>query len=178
MLQDFDNAYGLKSIILRYFNAAGADPDNEIGEHHAPETHLIPLVLDAAAGKRPHIAIFGDDYETKDGTCIRDYIHVSDLADAHVRALKFLEKGGNSEAFNLSNGNGISVKNIIDVAKRVTGRNIPVRFGPRRHGDPAILLGDSTKAMNVLGWMPKYGDIEVILRHAWAWHEKVIGNNK
>ena len=178
MLLDFDIAYSLKSIILRYFNAAGADPENEIGEDHTPETHLIPLVLDAAAGRRPHITVFGDDYDTRDGTCIRDFIHVSDLADAHVLALKLLEKGDNSEVFNLSNGNGFSVKDIIEVAKRVTGRNILVRIGPRRHGDPAILLGDSTKAMKEMGWMPKYGDVEVILRHAWAWHKKMVNSNR
>lgn len=145
MLQDFDVAHGLRSISLRYFNAAGADPDGEIGEAHDPETHLIPLVLDAAAGKRTAITVFGDDYETPDGTCIRDYIHVADLADAHVLALKALEDGAKTTAYNLGNGHGFSVKEVIETAERVAGKTVPVEIGQRRPGDPAKLVGDSTR---------------------------------
>jgi len=172
MLRDFDTAHGIKSVSLRYYNAAGADPDGDTGEDHDPETHLIPLVLDAAAGKRPSITIFGDDYDTPDGTCIRDYIHVTDLADAHVKALKYLEQGGQSTAYNLGNGKGFSVKEVIDTAKNITGKDIPVEIGPRRPGDPPSLVGDATRIREELNWQPEYDDIETILETAWTWHRK------
>ena len=170
MLQDFEVAHGLRSISLRYFNAAGADPEGEIGEAHDPETHLIPLVLDAAAGKRPAITVFGDDYDTPDGTCIRDYIHVSDLADAHVLALKALETGAKTTAYNLGNGQGFSVREVIDSASRVTGRQVPFTLGQRRVGDPAALVGDATRAMQELGWRPQLHDIDTMIDTAWQWH--------
>lgn len=170
MLADYRVAYGLKSISLRYFNAAGADPEGEIGEDHRPETHLIPLVLDVAIGRSQFVTIFGEDYETNDGTCIRDYIHVSDLADAHVLALKALEAGSDTDAFNLGNGRGYSVREIIATVAVVTGKSIPSKIGPRRAGDPGVLVADATKATRVLGWRPKYGTLDSILRHAWTWH--------
>ncbi len=172
MLRDFDPSYGIKSVSLRYFNAAGADPDAEIGEDHNPETHLITLALDAAAGIRPDITVFGTDYDTPDGTCIRDYIHVADLADAHVRALTYLMEGNMTSAFNLGNGRGYSVKEVIEAAERVTGLKVPVVEGARRAGDPPSLVGSSAKAGEVLGWRPAYADIEVIVEHAWRWHQK------
>jgi UDP-glucose 4-epimerase len=170
ILEDYARAYGLKYAILRYFNAAGADPDGEIGEWHDPETHLIPLVLDGALGIRRDVRIFGTDYETPDGTCIRDYIHVFDLADAHVLALKKLLDGGKSDSFNLGNGLGFSVREVIETARRVTGRNIPAIEGPRREGDPPVLIGSSEKAKRVLGWKPRYAGLEAILETAWKWH--------
>jgi UDP-glucose 4-epimerase len=169
MLQDYDTAYGLKSVCLRYFNAAGADPEGEIGERHVPETHLIPLVLQAASGRLAHITVFGTDYSTPDGTCIRDYIHVDDLCDVHRLALGKLHEGAESAAFNLGNGNGFSVQEVIDTAKVVTGRAIPVRYGERRSGDPARLVADSTRAREALGWQPRYGDLATIIEHAWRW---------
>lgn len=169
MLQDFDVGYGLKSVILRYFNASGADPDGETGEDHDPETHLIPLVLDAAIGKRPAITIFGEDYETPDGTCIRDYIHVTDLANAHVLALKHIEAGNDSAVYNLGNGAGYSVKEVIDTARRITGRPIPVQVGGRRPGDPARLIGDAEKATRELGWHQEMPELEKIIETAWNW---------
>ena len=172
MLSDFDTAHNLKSVSLRYFNAAGADPDGETGEDHDPETHLIPLVLDAADGKRPSITIFGDDYDTPDGTCIRDYIHVTDLADAHVKALKYLEQGGDTTKFNLGNGKGFSVKEVIDVAQDVTGKEIPVVMGIRRPGDPPRLVGDAERIRKELNWSPEYADLEIIIKTAWQWHQK------
>ena len=172
MLADFDGAYGLKSVCLRYFNAAGADPEAEIGEAHDPETHLIPLVLDAAIGRRPCITVYGSDYETPDGTCIRDYIHVTDLAQAHCLALEYLAGGGRSAAFNLGCGTGYSVKEVIDAAVKVTGKVIPQKTGQRRPGDPPRLVGSSAKAKNVLGWAPKHSDIETIISDAWRWHLK------
>ncbi len=175
ILQDFDVAYGLKSVCFRYFNAAGADPEGRLGEDHNPETHLIPLVLMAALGKRPSVSIFGLDYPTPDGTCIRDYIHVSDLATAHVLGLNYLLKGGDSDVFNLGNGNGFSVKQVIDTARQVTGREIAVVESDRRPGDPPILVGSSAKAMNILGWQPQYADLENILTHAWQWHQQRHG---
>jgi UDP-glucose 4-epimerase len=171
VLQDYDPAYGLKSVIFRYFNAAGADPDGRFGEDHDPETHLIPLILQAAAGKRKAISVFGDDYETPDGTCIRDYIHVTDLAQAHVLGLEYLLKHQSSQIFNLGNGSGFSVKEVIDTAKQVTGREIPVAMCPRRAGDPATLIGSSTKAREMLGWKPEYADLNAIVKHAWNWHQ-------
>jgi UDP-glucose-4-epimerase GalE len=170
MLNDFDVAHGIKSISLRYFNAAGADPDGEIGEDHTPETHLVPLVLDAALGIRPQITIHGSDYATPDGTCIRDYIHVTDLAWAHVLALKKLEACSESAAYNLGNGIGYSVKEVIDVVGQITGKKIPSQIGPRRPGDPDRLISEPRKAMNELGWKPQHGDIKVIIDHAWKWH--------
>jgi len=173
MLRDFDHAHGIKSVALRYFNAAGADPEVESGEDHIPETHLIPLVLDVAIGKRPHITVYGDDHATRDGTCIRDYIHVSDLANAHMLALKALESGMLSNAFNLGNGVGYSVREIISASERVTGMTIPTIIGARRHGDPSHLLADARKAMSQLGWKPQYGDIDTIIEHAWNFHKTI-----
>lgn len=172
IFKDYQKAYGLEFVVLRYFNAAGADPEGEIGECHIPETHLIPLVLEAARGKRPYIKVFGTDYETKDGSCIRDYIHVSDLASAHLLALHYLEKGGESDFFNLGNEQGTSVLEVIDSVKRVTGKSFDVVFAERRSGDPAILVGSSKKAQRVLGWKPNYGDINTIVEHAWEWHKR------
>lgn len=172
ILQDFDVAYGLKSVIFRYFNAAGADPDGAIGEDHHPETHLIPLILLTALGKRDAITVYGSDYPTDDGTCIRDYIHVTDLAEAHVLGLQYLLDGNKSEIFNLGNGNGFSVKQVIDTARQVTGQTINVLMGDRRAGDPPALVGSSVKARKILNWQPKYADLEIILRHAWQWHQK------
>ena len=173
VLADYGRAYGLKSCALRYFNAAGADPDGEIGEWHDPETHLIPLVLDAALGRRADIGVFGTDYPTPDGTCLRDYIHVNDLAQAHHLALEYLEQGGASTAFNLGNGNGHSVNEIIECARRVTGRAIPVRHEARRAGDPPALVGSADRARQVLGWKPVFGDIGIILETAWKWHKRL-----
>jgi len=172
ILQDFAIAYGLKYVSLRYFNAAGADPDAEIGEKHDPETHLIPLVLDAALGNRDQLEIFGTDYDTPDGTCIRDYIHVSDLAEAHLLALRYLNDDGPSDVFNLGNGNGFSVRNVVATAMKVTGRQIPCLESERRAGDPAVLIGSSKKIKNILGWKAFHNDLEVIIRTAWQWHQK------
>jgi UDP-glucose 4-epimerase len=171
ILKDYDSAYGIKHINLRYFNAAGADPDGEIGEDHDPETHLIPLVLDAAAGKRPHITIFGDDYDTPDGTCIRDYIHVTDLAQAHVLALRALENKAGSIAYNLGNGQGYSVREVIKMAEKVTGRSIPVKISDRRIGDPPTLIGNAAKIIDELGWIPEFSDMEAIVKTAWEWNQ-------
>ena len=172
ILQDFDVAYGLKSVYFRYFNAAGADPTGLLGEDHNPETHLLPLVLMAALGKRDSVAIFGTDYPTPDGTCIRDYIHVTDLADAHILGLEYLLNGGSTNVFNLGNGQGFSVKEAIDTAKIVTGREIKVVMSDRRPGDPPTLVGSSDKAKNILGWEPKYPALKEILTHAWKWHQQ------
>lgn len=172
VLEDFDRAYGLKSVCLRYFNAAGADPGGRLGERHEPETHLIPLVLQAASGRRPAITVFGRDYDTPDGTCIRDYIHVADLVDAHVLALDYLKQGGESAAFNLGNGNGFSVQEVIETARRLTGRDIPVVDAARRLGDPPRLVAEASKARSVLGWQPRFGDLETIVAHAWTWERK------
>ena len=171
ILEDYRKAYEINYCCLRYFNAAGADPEGELGESHMPETHLIPLILDAASGKRESISIFGTDYPTKDGTCIRDYIHVSDLADAHIRALEYLKQGGESTCFNLGNGNGDSVQHVIEVVKQVTGKEFKVKEEKRRAGDPPVLIGSAEKAEKVLGWKPKYAEIETIVEHAWKWHE-------
>jgi UDP-glucose 4-epimerase len=175
ILEDFDRAYGLRSVRFRYFNAAGADPQGRIGEDHSPETHLIPLVLLTALGQRDHITVFGTDYKTPDGTCIRDYIHVTDLADAHILGLKYLLDDGETSVFNLGNGEGFSVKEVITAAREITGLPITVEEGSRRAGDPAILIGSATKARKVLGWDPQYNQIEVILDHAWRWHQKRHG---
>ena len=165
-------AHGLRSVALRYFNAAGADPDAEIGEDHAPETHLIPLILDAAVGRRSHIGIFGTDYPTRDGSAIRDYIHVQDLANAHIRALQYLEKGGESCAVNLGTGNGHSVREMIDAARRITGKPIPAKESPRRAGDPPVLVADSKLAKDKLGWVPALDSLDDIIGTAWVWHQK------
>ncbi len=175
ILADFEGAYGLKSVIFRYFNAAGADPSGELGEDHNPETHLIPLVLLAALGKRESVSIFGTDYPTPDGTCIRDYIHVVDLADAHLLGLEQLLRGGNSEIFNLGNGSGFSVRQVIETARQVSGKTLKVIEGDRRPGDPPILVGSSEKARKILGWQPRYPDIKDILIHAWNWHQRRHG---
>lgn len=172
ILADYSSAYGLQYVSLRYFNAAGADPEGEIGERHDPETHLIPLILDAAAGKREDIKIFGTDYPTDDGTCIRDYIHVTDLADAHIKALKYLETGNHSDVFNLGNGNGFSVREVIEEARKVTGKEIKATETERRPGDPPILVGSSKKAREILKWQPKYDDLSEIISTAWEWNKK------
>jgi UDP-glucose 4-epimerase len=172
VLQDYDAAYGMKSVIFRYFNAAGADPDGLLGEDHQPETHLIPLVLQAAAGKRAKVSIFGTDYETPDGTCIRDYIHVTDLAQAHVLGLQHLLDNQVSQIFNLGNGSGFSVKQVIDTARSVTGKEVPFEECPRRAGDPAVLIGSSDRARQILGWNPQYADLTTIVKHAWNWHQR------
>ena len=172
IFKDYNRAYGLRFVVLRYFNAAGADPDSEIGESHDPETHIIPLVLDAASGLRPDIKVFGTDYDTEDGSCIRDYIHVTDLATAHLLALHHLENGKPSDFFNLGNEKGTSVLEVVESVKRVTGREFTVTLAGRRPGDPAKLVGASSKAKTILGWKPKYEDIDTIVSHAWKWHEK------
>lgn len=171
IMADYCVAYGIQYVALRYFNASGSDPDGEIGPLHEEITHLIPLVLDAAIGRRPCVKVFGSDYKTPDGTCLRDYIHVGDLASAHLLALNYLQKGGKSDYFNLGNGLGFSVLDVIKAAKYVTGRKIPVKISARRPGDPAWLVAASTKARKVLGWKPQYAEIETIIRHAWEWHE-------
>ena len=172
ILSDFDHAYGLKSVSLRYFNAAGADPEGELGERHDPETHLIPLVLQAASGRRKNITVFGNDYDTPDGTCIRDYIHINDLCSAHLLGLEHLVNGGDSKAYNMGNGQGYSIKELIDVAKTVTGNDFEVVAGPRRDGDPARLVADSKLLQAELKWSPEYPDLEDIIRHAWEWEKK------
>lgn len=166
-----DKAFGLKYVVLRYFNVAGAHPNGEIGEAHTTETHLLPIILQVALGQREKISIFGDDYDTKDGTCIRDYIHVMDLADAHILALERLKKGGESNIYNLGNGEGFSVKEVIDVVRKVTGHKIPAEISPRRAGDPAKLVASSKKAIDELGWNPKYNTLEQIIESAWKWHK-------
>ena len=171
ILQDFDTAYGLKSSIFRYFNASGAHPDGGLGEDHSPETHLLPLILFAAMGRRENIAIFGTDYDTPDGTCIRDYVHVCDLASAHVLGLQYLLDGGETDVFNLGNGNGFSVREAIEVARQVTGREIKVVENDRRPGDSTVLLGSAEKAKKRLGWQPKYPELSDIIAHAWQWHQ-------
>ena len=173
ILADYKIAYGMNYCCLRYFNAAGADPECEIGESHDPETHLIPLILAAAAGDRDCIKVFGTDYDTRDGSCIRDYIHVTDLADAHLRAMQYLKDGGESICMNLGNCKGDSVLEVIEATKKVTGKDFKVVYDERRPGDPPTLVGSSEKAEKLLGWKPQYGNIEDILTHAWNWY-----NNK
>jgi UDP-glucose 4-epimerase len=168
-LADYSRAYGLGYAALRYFNAAGASPEGDLGEDHDPETHLIPLVLQVALGQRPHITVFGDDYPTPDGTCIRDYIHVDDLGAAHVLALEKLQAGQGLQ-LNLGTGRGHSVREVIEACRRVTGHPIPAQIGPRRPGDPPELVADARKAQRVLDWQPQYPDIEAIVRTAWKWH--------
>lgn len=178
MLADFSCAYGFKAAALRYFNAAGADPEVRIGEAHDPETHLIPLVLDAASGRRKGISVFGDDYPTPDGTCIRDYIHVLDLAEAHVRALSFLTAKTESKmlALNLGTGSGASVRNVIETAERITGHSIVVQKAPRRAGDPPALVADATRAKEILGWSASRPTLESQIRDAWRWHQAYFGS--
>ena len=175
LLKDYAQAYGLKSVVFRYFNAAGASPEGFLGEDHDPETHLIPLVLLTALGKRESISIFGTDYDTPDGTCIRDYIHVNDLAQAHILGLQYLLDGGESQIFNLGNGNGFSVRQIIDAAKTVTQKPIKVVECDRREGDPPVLVGSGSKARQILGWEPAYTKIEDIIESSWNWHQKRHG---
>ena len=176
ILQDFSHAYDFRSVCLRYFNAAGANPEGLLGEDHNPETHLIPLVLQTALGHRESISIFGTDYDTNDGTCVRDYIHVADLAQAHILALKYLLEDGKTDVFNLGNGNGFSVKEVIETARKVTGKEIKALECDRRPGDPPTLLGSAKKARNILGWNPQYSNLEDILSHAWQWHQKRHGD--
>lgn len=174
-LDDYDRAYGLRSVSLRYFNAAGAHPEALLGERHEPETHLVPLVLQAASGRRPHVTVFGRDYDTPDGTCIRDYIHVMDLAEAHWQALRYLADGGATRAFNLGNGDGYSVQQVVDTARAVTGRSIAVLEGARRAGDPARLVADAALARAVLQWQPRHGDLRTIVQDAWRWESRAAG---
>ncbi|MBW8349459.1 UDP-glucose 4-epimerase GalE [Bacillus sp. IITD106] len=172
MLKWCEQAYGIHYVVLRYFNVAGTHSNGIIGEDHTPETHLIPIILEAALGKRDEIAIFGDDYDTPDGTCIRDYIHVMDLVEAHILAIEKLRKTGESGTYNLGNGNGFSVKEVIDTARKVTGKEIPEKVAPRRAGDPAKLVASSEKAKKELGWNPKYDSLESMIESAWAWFQK------
>jgi UDP-glucose-4-epimerase GalE len=169
-LQWYGKAYGLKWMALRYFNAAGADPGGELGENHHPESHLIPLIIHAALGQRSHVEIYGTDYDTPDGTAIRDYIHVTDLADAHVRALDYLTQGGESRALNLGTGQGNSVREVIDAVGKISPRPVPFREGPRRAGDPPVLVADARHATSVLGWKPQCSDLPTIVQTAWNWH--------
>ena len=175
ILADFALAYNLKSVSFRYFNASGADPSGLLGEDHHPETHLIPLALLTALKKRQSLSIFGTDYDTDDGTAIRDYIHVSDLADAHVLGLEYLLNDGNSEVFNLGNGNGFSVREVIETARKVTGKEILAQESDRRPGDAPILIGSSAKAQKILNWNPQYADLNKIISHAWQWHQQRHG---
>ncbi len=172
MLSDFSAAYGLRYVALRYFNAAGAAEGGAIGEDHNPETHLIPLILKAAQGVRDHVAVYGTDYPTKDGTCIRDYIHVTDLADAHVLAMRYLLDGGESDVFNLGSENGFSVREMIETAKAVTGVDFKVTEEARRAGDPSVLIASSTKCKKILGWHPTHSSTKKIFASAWAWHKQ------
>ena len=172
MIADFGAAHGLRSAVLRYFNAAGADPDGELGECHDPESHLIPLAMQAVTGHGPALTLFGDDYPTPDGTCIRDYIHVADLANAHVQALEQLDHRDGADAFNLGTGHGVSVREVLDAVGRAAGKPVPHSIGPRRAGDPAELVSDPGKANRELGWKPAMSDLDTIVDTAWAWHNR------
>ena len=172
ILEDYDHAYGLKSVCLRYFNAAGADADGEIGERHEPETHLIPILLQVASGRRERASVFGTDYPTPDGTCIRDYVHVVDLCDAHIAALSYLRDSNHSGRFNLGNGNGFSVAQVIEAVESVTGKRLPIDYVERRPGDPAILVADATLARTTLGWFPHFSGLKTIVSHAWQFEQK------
>ena len=174
VLEDYDTAYGLRSTCLRYFNAAGADPDGELGERHVPETHLIPLILQAASGRRADIKVFGDDYATEDGTCVRDYIHINDLCEAHSLALQKMINSDRSARYNLGNGQGFSVKQVIDVAREVSGKDFKVTIEPRRAGDPAVLVADATLAKKELDWQPKFADLKDIVKTAWHWETEFL----
>jgi UDP-glucose 4-epimerase len=171
-LQDYDRAHGLRSVCLRYFNAAGAHPNGRIGERHEPETHLIPLLLEVASGRRARVSVFGRDYDTPDGTCIRDYVHVVDLCAAHLLALQWLSDGRPSTAFNLGNGSGFSVLQVVDAVRRVTQREVKVEDAPRRAGDPARLVADSRRIRQELGWSPQYAGLDTIVAHAWAFEQR------
>jgi UDP-glucose 4-epimerase len=170
ILADYDHAFGVRHVNLRYFNAAGADPDGELGERHEPETHLIPIVMAAALGMRDSVSLFGTDYPTRDGTCIRDYIHVNDLAQAHLQALEYLRAQNRSASFNLGNATGYSVREVMEKVREISKRDFKVVEVPRRPGDPAILVSSSQKARDLLGWQPQFADLEVIIRTAWDWH--------
>ena len=172
VLADYDKAFDFRSVCLRYFNAAGADPEGQLGERHDPETHLIPLILQAASGRRENIHVFGRDYDTPDGTCIRDYIHIVDLCSAHLAALEYLNEGGQSDRFNLGNGAGFSVQQVIDAVQKVSSKIVTVINGPRREGDPARLVADSKRARQTLAWKPVYTELETIVAHAWQWELK------
>jgi UDP-glucose 4-epimerase len=171
MLRDFEIAHGLKHVVFRYFNVAGADPAGRIGEFHHPETHLIPLMIEAIMGKRDALTVFGHDYDTPDGTCIRDYVHVSDLVDAHLLGLNWLLNGQPSRAFNLGSGSGFSVREVIDIGKQVTGQTVPHSMGPRRPGDCTKLVSGSTRALTELGWSPQRSDLATMIKDAWNWHQ-------
>jgi UDP-arabinose 4-epimerase len=173
--RDFGAAHGIRSVALRYFNAAGCDPDGKTGERHNPEPHLIPRALMALDGEIDALDVFGDDYPTPDGTCIRDYVHVSDLASAHAMAARFLIDGGGSDAFNLGTGCGVSVREVLDAVTRVTGQSVPQRIAPRRAGDPAVLVADASRARTMLGWTARQSDIDTIVRTAWSWHRQERG---
>jgi len=175
ILSDYDRAYGLKSVCLRYFNAAGAAPDAMLGERHRPETHVIPLLLQVASGRRDAFTVYGNDYPTSDGTCIRDYIHVNDLCRAHWLAVNYLEVSGQSGQFNLGNGQGFSVRQVIDVCKGVTGREIEVEYGSRRAGDPSVLVADSNLARTELGWEPCHLGLDTMIADAWLWEQRMVG---
>ncbi|BEV08093.1 UDP-glucose 4-epimerase GalE [Methylophilus sp. DW102] len=174
VLADYSKAFDFRSVCLRYFNAAGADPEGQLGERHDPETHLIPLILQAASGRRENIHVFGRDYDTPDGTCIRDYIHIVDLCSAHLAALEYLNNGGMSDRFNLGNGSGFSVQQVIDAVQMVSTKKVTVVNGPRREGDPARLVADSARARKILSWAPKFTDLETIVAHAWQWELKQL----
>lgn len=172
MLRDFGASHGLRAVIFRYFNVAGADPEAELGEWHEPETHLIPLMLEAADGKRPELVIHGCDYPTHDGTCVRDYVHVMDLVEAHLLGLRWLEAGHGSRVFNLGTGTGFSVREVISHCRAATRKTVPHRFGPRREGDAASLVSGSQRALDELGWLPERSSLKVMIEHAWAWYRK------
>ncbi|MBF0189228.1 MAG: UDP-glucose 4-epimerase, partial [Magnetococcales bacterium] len=176
-IRDYCHAHEMRAVALRYFNAAGADHKGRFGERHDPETHLIPLVLETAMGKRDLFTILGGDYPTPDGTCIRDFIHVTDIADAHLKALTLLPESPGHDAFNLGNKEGISVREIITTIERITGRPVPVRVAPRRPGDPPALVGDPTRAENSLGWKPRHSDLETIITTAWSWMRQLSEKN-
>ena len=171
MLRWTEQAYGMKYVVLRYFNVAGAHIEGKLGEDHSPETHLIPIILQVALGKREKISVFGDDYDTHDGTCVRDYIHVTDLADAHILAIEKLRRDNKSGTYNLGNGNGFTVREVIDTARNVTGHHIPEELAPRRAGDPAKLVASQAKAIKELGWQPRYTSLEKIIETAWDWFQ-------
>lgn len=172
MLDDFSAAYGLRAVSLRYFNAAGADPDGQLGEDHRPETHLIPIILQTALGKREHLSVYGDDYPTRDGTCVRDYIHVEDLAQAHLLALERLLAGGPGGKYNLGNGDGFTVREVLERSRRITGKAIPARVEGRRPGDVPVLVGSTEKAVRELGWRPEFSDLDGIIQTAWDWQRR------